>query len=82
MSNGANVHSTPLPIDNFAFMLPRNFGVFFIEPCFVCGLYFFCNNIIMSSCGCTYHPFCMGLYMETNAIHCAKPMCEKLLEFD
>jgi len=82
MSNGASVSNTPLPIDNPTTMLPGNPRVIFVEPCPICGLYFFCNNIIMSSCGCTYHPFYMGLYMETNATHCAKSMCGKLLRSD
>ncbi len=82
MSNSVSVSSTPLPIDNPTTMLPRSHGVFFVEACPICGLYFFCNNVIVSSCGCTYHPFYMGLYVETNATHCAKPMCGKLLEYD
>jgi hypothetical protein len=80
MSNDVGVSSTPLPIDNLTTMLPRSLGMIFVEPCPICGLYFFYNNIIVSSCGCTYHPFCMGLYMEIDATHCAKPMCGKFLE--
>ncbi len=83
MSNSASVSSTPLPIDNPTTMLLGSHGVIFVEACPVCGLYFFYNNIIVSSCGCTYHRFYMGLYTETDAPHCAKPiMWGKLLEFD
>jgi hypothetical protein len=80
MSNGTSGSSTPLPIDNPTTMLLGRLGVIFVEPCLISGLYFF--YIIMSSCGCTYHPYCMGLYMETDVIHCAKPMCGNLLRFD
>ncbi len=72
--------NTPLPIDNPTTMLPRSHGVIFVEACLICGLYFFCTNIIVSSCGCTYRPFYMGLYMEIDVVHCAKPMWGKLLQ--
>jgi hypothetical protein len=83
MLNGANVYNIPLPIDNFAFMLLGSFVVFLLSNYVLFVVYIsFTTTSLCHHCGCTYHPFCIGLYMDTNVTHCAKPMCGKLLEFD
>jgi len=41
--------------------------------------YYGCNNILVSSFGCTYDHFCMGVHLETKAIVCANPTCGKIL---
>ncbi len=79
MSNGASVGCTPLPIENLHVM-PLDYSiVLIVTTCPICKLFYSCNNISATSCGCTYHLFCLGDYLETKATHCAKPICDKIL---
>jgi hypothetical protein len=79
MCNGASVHPFPLPINNPTSMLARNSNVILMEVCPICLCFFSCNNIFVLSCGCMYHPFYEGLHLESKAIHCVNPTCEKPL---
>lgn len=81
MSNGFGIFTTPLPIENPTTMLMGSLGVFFVEPCLVCGLFYTCNNICISSCEGTYHHFNVGVLLESDNTSCVKPICGKMLEF-
>ena len=49
---------SPTPIQR-----PKEFeknNLVYVEDCPLCGESFHCNDIVVSSCGHTYHPFCMS----------------------
>ncbi len=79
MARGNGIINAPLPIENPKNMLVGQFGNFWVTPCLIYGLFYPCNNILVSSCGCTYHHFCMGVHMETKAIVYANPTYGKVL---
>ncbi len=79
MSNGASLACTPLLIENPRVMPLDYFIILIVTTCPICKLFYSYNNISATSCGCTYHPFCLGDYLETKATHCAKPICGKIL---
>jgi hypothetical protein len=64
MSNGANVITTPLPMKNLKSMSTVSLSVIIVKACPICSSFYVCNNILMLSCGCTYHQFCVGLHLE------------------
>jgi hypothetical protein len=78
MAHRNGIINTPLPIENPKNMLVAQFGNFWVTPCPIYGLFYACNNILVSSCGCTYHHFCMDVHLETKAF-CANPTCGKVL---
>lgn len=44
--------------------------------CPVCDFFNEDNDIVMMSCGCTYHPFCLIMYiMELKVNACARSAC-------
>ncbi len=59
MAHGNGIINAPLPIENLMNMLGGQFGNFWVTPCLICGLFYACNNILVSYCGCTYQHFCM-----------------------
>ncbi len=56
-------------------LVPNTIGVFFVNPCPMCGLFFSCNNLVLTSCRCTYHPFCIILYLARKTTKCVTPWC-------
>jgi hypothetical protein len=79
MAHGSGIINAPLPIENPRNMLIGQFGNFWVTPYLSYGLFYACNNIFVSSYGCTYHHFCMGVHLETKATICANPICRKIL---
>ncbi len=79
MAHGNGIINAPLHIENLKNMLARQFENFWVTPCPICGLFCTCNNIFVSSCGCTYHHFGLGIHLETKGIICANPTCGKIL---
>jgi hypothetical protein len=78
MSNGSGVLIAPLLIKS-----PRNLPasqsrVIVVMACPVCGFYFEENDIIVTSCRCTYHHFCLAIFMEFEPNKCVKPTCGKV----
>jgi hypothetical protein len=61
MSRGGGIIITPLPIENPTIMATNTFGAYFASPCPICGLFFTCNNLVLTSCGCIYHSFCLNV---------------------
>jgi hypothetical protein len=59
MTHGSGVFTPPLPIENpleppegdSQLMLVTNYPIY--------GFYYACKNIVVASCGCIYHLFCM-----------------------
>jgi hypothetical protein len=82
MAHGSGIINTPLLIENFRNMLVGQFGNFCVRPCSIYGLFYACNNILVSSYGCTYHHFCMGVHLETKATIFVNPICEKVLSYE
>jgi hypothetical protein len=79
MSNGFGVSSYPLLVDDLETMPMGSPSCIMITTCPICEKFFKCHNILVLSCGYTYHSFCLGLHLETNATHCVIPTCWKLL---
>jgi hypothetical protein len=75
MSNCSDVTTTPLPIKNPSDMHVQSFSIIHVQACPICGLFYSCNNIVVASCRCTYHPFWLGVHLDKRATHCAKPSC-------
>jgi hypothetical protein len=82
MAHGNGIINTPLPIENLMNMLAWQSGNFWVTPCLIYGLFYACNNILVSSCGSTYHHFCMGVHLETKVTICVNPTCGKVLSKD
>jgi hypothetical protein len=40
------------------------------------------NNVVLASCGCNYHLFCFGVYLENKATVCVGCTCGEQLEMD
>ncbi len=78
MAHGSRIINAPLPIENLKNMLIGQFGNCWVTPCPIYGLFYACNNILISSCGCTYHHFYMNVHLETKATVCANPLLEIL----
>jgi len=67
----------PTPIQR-----PRDFDkniVVYVENCPLCGEGFHCNDIVVSSCGQTYHSFCMRCH-SSKSNRCIAEFCEE--DFD
>jgi len=79
MAHGSGINNAPLPGENPRNMFIGQFGNFWVTPYLICGLFYACNNILVSSCGCTYHHFCMGVHLETKATICVNPTYRKIL---
>jgi hypothetical protein len=79
MAHGSGIINAPLPIENPKNMLAGQFGNFWVTPCPIYGLFYACNNILVSSCGCTYHHFYMNVHLETKATICVNPTSGKIL---
>ena len=54
----------------------EKYPIVYVENCPVCGEGFHCNDVVVSSCGHTYHPFCMTSHsMKSNK--CIADFCEE-----
>jgi hypothetical protein len=79
---GEGVIANPLPIENPNTMATNTFGVYFTSPCPICGLFFACNKLMLTLCGCTHHPFCFSVHVGgKDSRKCASQTCgENFLE--
>jgi hypothetical protein len=57
MCGGQGVTSCPVSMDECD-------AVLFIRPCPVYGKYFQKKAFYVTTCGCMYHPFCLGAHLE------------------
>lgn len=72
-NNGSGITSTPLPIEDPNSIPTGESTIFWVTPCPICGLLYSCNNIVVSSCRCMYHPFCLGIHLQSKNIICVAP---------
>ncbi len=49
-----------------------------VMACPLCGFCFENNDIIVASCGCVYHHFCLAMFMEFEPNKCVEPACGKV----
>jgi hypothetical protein len=82
MNHGNGVFTFPLPIENPFEPLKGDSHLVLVINCPMCGLYYVCNNIVVASCGCIYHLFCMAIHLESKTIVCVGATCGKLLSTD
>ena len=57
----------------------KKHSLVYIEDCPLCGQGFHCNDIIVASCGHTYHPFCMNIH-SSKSNKCIVEFCNE--DFD
>jgi hypothetical protein len=58
-------------------------AVLFIWPYPVCGKYFKQNAFCVISCGCMYHPFCLGAHLELfKCSTCVRSTCKEIFDDD
>ncbi len=50
MCRGLGAYAMPLPTENPTTLVFNTIGVFFANPCPICGLWFSCNNLVLTSC--------------------------------
>jgi len=79
MTHGNGVFTSPLPIENPLEALEGDSQLVFVTNCPIHGFYYACKNIVITSCGCTYHLFCMATHLESKSIvyvgvTCGKPL--------
>jgi len=79
MAHGSGIISAPFHIENPKNMFVGQFRNFWVTHCLIYGLFYACNNIFVSSRGCTYHHFGMGVHLETKVTICVNPTCRKVL---
>jgi hypothetical protein len=53
-----------------------------VIDCPICTLSSSCNNVVVASYGCTYHPFCLGIHLECKMNVCVTPNYIKTLSMD
>ncbi len=82
MTSGNGIISNPLPINNPTTLPPRRPSFVIITCCPICGLSYVCNNVVFTSCGCTYYLFCLGVYLENKTTICVGRTCGEQLEMD
>ncbi len=85
MENGCGITNCHIhwSIENSATIPKRHCDTLYVKPCPICEFLFKCHNIMVSSCGCTYHAFCMGVHLEINkGVYYAKPTCGQFLSQD
>jgi hypothetical protein len=82
MISGNGVTSKPLPIENLVSLPLRRPNSVMITSCPICGMSYAYNNIVVSSCGCTYHLFCLGINLESKPSVCVGCICGKALSMD
>jgi len=75
MSNCFGATTIFLPIKNPSGMHVKSFSVIHVQACPIFGLFYSYNNIVVASCECTYHPFCLGIHLNKKATHSARPLC-------
>ncbi len=46
----------------------------------MCNQFFHCKDIMMGSCWCMYHPWCLGFLLQTFWV-CGKSKCGKKFDF-
>jgi hypothetical protein len=66
MVNGCGLTNCPLIIENLTTIPEGHHDTLYVKPCRICEFFFKCHNIMVSSYGCTYHAFCMGVHLEIN----------------
>jgi hypothetical protein len=76
------IMTSPLLINNSTTQPIGQPSSFFVTMCPICTISFACNNFVVASCECTYHLFCLGIYMETKMNVCVGPKCKKVLSMD
>ncbi len=52
-----------------------------VQPCLVCGEEFYCYAICTTSCGHTYHPWCLVAFTMSSR-KCKGASCEKVFQED
>jgi len=79
MSNGSKVTIAPLLVKSPNNILTRRLSSITVMACPICDFFNENNDIIMMSCGCTYHPFCLIMYiMELKVDACARLTCQEV----
>jgi len=53
----------------------KSSSIIHVQACPICGLFYSYNNIVVASCECTYHPYCLGIHLNKKATHFARPLC-------
>jgi hypothetical protein len=79
MTHGSGVFTPPLPIENPFEPLERDSQLVLVTNCPIYGFYYARKNIVVASCGCTYHLFCMVIHLKSKAIVRAGAICGKPL---
>ncbi len=65
--NGSGSHlmfSTPKPIPHHLTYALTKLQSIRVTLCPICNHRFHCKDIIVASCGCTYHAWCLGFHMK------------------
>jgi hypothetical protein len=58
------IFSTPKSIPHHLTHASIKFESIIVTPCLVFNHCFHCKDIIVASCGCTYHAWCLGFHMK------------------
>jgi hypothetical protein len=83
MANGCSITNCPFPIENPTIIQKRHCDTLYVKPCPIYKFLFKCHNVMVSSCGCTYHAFCMGVHLVIiKSVFCARPTCGQVLSQD
>jgi hypothetical protein len=79
MSNGSKVTMAPLLVKSLSNIPIGRLSSITMMACLVYDFFNEDNDIVVMSCGCTYHPFCFIMYiMELKVNACARSGCQKV----
>jgi hypothetical protein len=81
MANGSGITNLPLPIDNPCKLPTWQTSIVSMTNCPICTLFDAYNNVV-ASCGCIYHLFYLGIYLECEMNVCVVPNYGKTLSMD
>jgi hypothetical protein len=80
-SDGALISSTLEPIPHPLTWATKPFALGAFSPCLACSTMFPCYDIVVASCKCMYHLWCMGFHLQIFG-HCAKVSCNLLFHLE
>jgi len=79
MTKGGRMHFWPIPILNLDIPSCVGPSMVIIKRCGLCGQWYHCFDVVVTSCLHTYHPTCLGEHLKT---HNKCKVCNQIFHLD